>query len=107
MAAHLAVFSAVCLAVPAMAGAAGTRGQTCQAAPAQPKSVAFVVARVERRPAGEIILTFENGEVWQQDDLRTKLDIQRGEQVVIRRSSSGVFTLIARDGQSARVKRVR
>ena len=61
---------------------------------------------VDRRPAGEFILTFENGEVWQQADLRTKVDIKRGDQVVIRRSTSGAFTLVSRDGQSTRVKRV-
>jgi hypothetical protein len=81
--------------------------QECQAgAPSEPKSLAFVVAHVDRRPAGEFILTFENGEVWQQEELRTKVDIQRGDQVVIRRSKSGKFTLVSRDGQSTHVKRV-
>ena len=91
-----------------MAARAGVRTSlACQAGgPAEPKSLAFVVAHVERRPAGEIILTFENGEVWQQEDLRTKVNIQRGEQVMIRRSSNGTFTLVSRDGQSTRVKRV-
>jgi hypothetical protein len=107
LAARLVALAAMCCFAPAVTTAGGARiGQTCQAAPAEPKSLAFVVARVERRPAGEFILTFENGEVWQQDDRRAMMDIQRGEQVVIRRSASGTFTLVARDGQSARVKRV-
>ena len=105
VAANLAALAAIFCTVPSMSATA--RGaQECQAAPAEPKSLAFVVARVDRRPAGEFILTFENGEVWQQEDRRAKMDIQRGEQVVIRRSSNGTFTLVARDGQSARVKRV-
>lgn len=74
--------------------------------PAEPKSLAFVVRYVDQRPAGEFVLTFENGEVWQQADLRTKVRIERGEQVVIRRSSNGTFTLVSRDGQTTRVKRV-
>jgi hypothetical protein len=104
----LAAISAVFLAAPIAAAATHARvGQDCQAGgPAEPKSLAFVVAHVERRPAGEFILTFENGEVWQQEDLRTKVVIQRGDQVVIRRSSSGTFTLVSRDGQSTRVKRM-
>lgn len=73
---------------------------------AEPKSLAFVVSRVEYRPAGEFVLTFENGEVWQQTDRNKKLDIERGEQVVIRRSKSGIFTLVSRSGESVRVKRM-
>ena len=107
VAAPLVAISAIWFAAPSVATAASVRfNQDCQA-PAQPKSVAFVVAHVDRRPAGEFILTFENGEVWQQENPRTKLDIQRGEQVVIRRSTSGIYTLVARDGQSTRVVRVR
>jgi hypothetical protein len=72
----------------------------------EPKSLAFVVRYVDWRPAGEFILTFENGEVWQQEDRNKKFTIERGEQVVIRRSASGKFTLVARDGQTTRVKRL-
>lgn len=72
----------------------------------EPKSLAFVVERVDRRPAGEIILTFQDGQVWQQADRNSKLDIQRGEQVVIRRAASGVFTLVTRSGLSTRVVRL-
>jgi len=92
----------MCFAAPA-----GARAGDCQAG-GQPeaKSLAFVVRHVDRRPAGEFILTFENGEVWQQDDRNKKVKIERGEQVVIRRSKTGVFTLVSRDGQSTRVKRM-
>jgi len=72
----------------------------------EPKSLAFVVDRVERRPAGEIILTFQDGQVWQQTDRNQKIDVRRGEQVVIRRAASGVFTLVTRGGLSTRVTRV-
>jgi hypothetical protein len=104
----LAAISAVCFAAPAMPAFASARvGSECQAGgQPEPKSLAFVVRYVERRPAGEFILTFENGEVWQQDDSNKKINIERGEQVVIRRSKTGVFTLVARDGQSTRVKRM-
>jgi hypothetical protein len=105
--AYLAAISAVFFIGPTMAVAGARAGLDCQAGePVEPKSLAFVVAHVERRPAGEFILTFENGEVWQQADLRTKVDIKRGDQVVIRRSTTGSFTLVSRDGQSTRVKRV-
>jgi hypothetical protein len=103
----LAAIAAVCFIEPASAAADARAGLECQAGgPVEPKSLAFVVSHVDRRPAGEFILTFENGEVWQQADLRNKVDIKRGDQVVIRRSTSGTFTLVSRDGQSTRVKRV-
>jgi len=98
----LAAIAAGCFAAPAKAARAGA----CQAGQQEPKSLAFVVSHVERRPAGEFILTFENGEVWQQSDLKNKVTIVRGEQVVIRRAKNGTFTLVSRDGQSTRVKRV-
>jgi len=106
--AGLTAMSTVCFAAPTLPAQARARaGSECQADKPEPKSLAFVVRYVERRPAGEFILTFENGEVWQQDDPTNhkKMNIERGEQVVIRRSKTGVFTLVARDGQSTRVKR--
>ena len=106
--AGLAAVSAQSFAAQSMPAPARARtGSACQAG-GQPeaKSLAFVVYRVEYRPAGEFVLTFENGEVWQQTDRNKKLDIERGEQVVIRRSKSGVFTLVSRSGDSTRVKRM-
>ena len=105
--AGLTAISAVCFAAPTLPAHARARaGSECQAGDKpEPKSLAFVVRYVERRPAGEFILTFENGEIWQQDDRNKKVLIERGEQVVIRRSTTGVFTLVSRDGQSVRVKR--
>ena len=102
--------SAACLAWLATMSASGLAAgaaHECQTSgKTEPKSLAFVVHRVEHRPAGEFVLTFENGEVWQQTDRSKKVDIELGEQVVIRRSTTGAFTLISRSGQSTRVKRM-
>ncbi len=102
----LAAVPAMCFAAsPNAADTPGARTRLeCQAV--EPKSLAFVVFRVERRPAGEFIVTFENGEVWQQAARNAKVEIQRGDQVVIRRAANGVFTLVSRDGQSTRVNRM-
>jgi hypothetical protein len=106
--AALAAVSAQCFAAHSMPAPIRARsGSACQAAgQTEAKSLAFVVSRVEYRPAGEFVLTFENGEVWQQTDRNKKIGIERGEQVVIRRSKSGVFTLVSRGGESVRVKRM-
>jgi hypothetical protein len=104
---RLAACVACLVAIPTVCFPGARSSSICQVTgQAEPKSLAFVVRYVERRPAGEIILTFENGEVWQQSELKVKFSIQRGEQVVIRRAKNGTFTLVARDGQSARVHRV-
>ena len=89
-----------------MPASAARARSDCQTDNTEPKSLAFVVSRVDRRPAGEFIVTFENGEVWQQSDLKNKVIIVRGDQIVIRRAKNGTFTLVSRDGQSTRVKRV-
>ena len=72
----------------------------------EPKSLAFVVRYVEKRPGGEFMVTFDNGEVWQQTDRSQKIVLERGEQVVIRRATTGKFTLVSRSGQSTYVKRL-
>ncbi|MBC7803213.1 MAG: hypothetical protein H7Y16_04980 [Candidatus Parcubacteria bacterium] len=72
----------------------------------EPKSLPFIVYRVERRPAGEFVVTFESGETWQQVEPDVTIELTRGETVVIRRRG-GSFVLESRTGLSTRVKRVR
>ena len=86
--------------VPSDPAQAQTSGQP------EPKSLAFVVRYVDKRPGGEFTVTFDNGEVWQQTDRSQKIVLERGEQVVIRRATTGKFTLVSRSGQSTYVKRL-
>jgi hypothetical protein len=71
-----------------------------------PKSVAFVVRYVDRHPGGEFVVTFDNGEVWRQVGRNKVLKLERGEQVVIRRSKTCKFTLWSRSGESTLVQRM-
>ncbi len=94
----------------------GTGGSPTPQAPAEflavnaggktPKSLAYVVYRVERRAGGEFIVTFEDGQVWQQMEPDAKIELERGESVVIRRRA-GSFVLESRTGLSTKVKRIR
>jgi hypothetical protein len=70
------------------------------------KSEMFIVYRVERRAAGELIVTFENGQEWQQIAPDVTIELTRGETVVIRRRG-GSFVLESRTGLSTKVKRIR
>lgn len=107
MAACIAGLAAICAASVAAAAAVSSEPVQAQAGgQPEPKSLAFVVRYVEKRPGGEFTVTFDNGEVWQQTDRNQKIVLERGEQVVIRRATTGKFTLVSRSGQSTYVKRL-
>jgi hypothetical protein len=105
--AGFAAVSAVHFVSPTLAASVCAQGGTeCQTTgKPESKSLAFVVRYVDRRPTGEFVLTFENGEVWEQTDRNKVLKIERGEQVVIRRATTGKFTLWSRSGESTYVER--
>jgi hypothetical protein len=104
--AGLAAICAVCVAAPAVVSTDPVQAQAGGGGQPEPKSLAFVVRYVEKRPGGEFTVTFDNGEVWQQTDRNQKIILERGEQVVIRRATTGKFTLVSRSGQSTYVKRI-
>ena len=104
----LAAISALYFISPTLAASEPPQegsGQEAAAKP-EPKSVAFIVRYVDRRPSGEFVVTFENGEVWKQTGRNKVLNLERGEQVVIRRSTTGKFTLWSRSGESTLVERM-
>jgi TRAP-type C4-dicarboxylate transport system substrate-binding protein len=106
-AACIAGLAAICASNVAAAAIVTTGNTQAQAGgQPEPKSLAFVVRYVEKRPGGEFTVTFDNGEVWQQTDRNQKIVLERGEQVVIRRATTGKFTLVSRSGQSTYVKRL-
>lgn len=105
--AGLTAISAVCVAALAVNSSEGAPEISAQAGgKPEPKSLAFVVRYVDKRPSGEFTVTFDNGEVWQQTDRNQKIILERGEQVVIRRATTGKFTLVSRSGQSTYVTRL-
>jgi len=86
----------------------GYRGNAAAtAAPDEPKSLSFVVERVDQRPDSEFIVTFENGQVWQQVELNTRIELHHGDRVVIRKAALSSFLLTAPNGLSTHVKRIR
>ena len=105
--AGFAAISAVYFVSPTLAASVRARGASeCQATgKPEPKSIAFVVRYVDRRPSGEFVVTFINGEVWEQVERNKVIKLERGEQVVIRRATTGKFTLWSRSGESTYVER--
>ena len=106
--AGLAAMSAACFVSPSLAASerANAGSDVEPAGKPEPKSLAFVVRYVDRRPSGEFVVTFENGEVWKQVGRNKVLKLERGEQVVIRRATTGKFTLWSRSGESTLVEQV-
>jgi len=66
-----------------------------------------VVAKVERKPLGEFVLTFENGQVWTQKEPDLRARVKVGDTVTIRRASLGSFLMVVPGGRSTQVARVR
>lgn len=104
--AGLAVISALYFAAPNLAASEPAPAGTEPTEKPAPKSLAFVVRYVDSHPGGGFVVTFENGEVWKQVGRNKMLKLERGEQVVIRRATTGKFTLWSRSGESTLVERM-
>jgi hypothetical protein len=71
-----------------------------------PDDVRSVVADLEWAPDGKLLISLQNGHVWTQSDT-ARLDLARGDAVVIRKAQLGSFMLRRADGnRSIRVRRV-
>ncbi|MBV7316845.1 type VI secretion protein [Shewanella sp. NIFS-20-20] len=109
---------------PAIALAPATPAVTASAAPAAPAATAasrteefgkpakvaadgidklyFTVAKVSEAPRGEVIVTFDNGQVWRQVDSR-RYKITVDEQVFIERGALGSF-LLGKDSRNGTIR---
>jgi len=70
-------------------------------------SISGVVTTVRRQPAGELIVTLENGQVWTQLSVDTRARVAIGDTVTIRRAALGSYMLVTAHGYATRVRRVK
>jgi hypothetical protein len=75
--------------------------------PREPDSITGRIAKVGARPTGELVLTFEDGQVWTQVQVEKPLRLKAGDQVTIRRASLGSYLLVTPSKVSTRVRRVK
>ena len=65
------------------------------------------VAAVATRPYGELVVTLDNGQVWAEKATGSKTKVKVGDVVKIEAGALGSFILIAPNGRSSKVSRVR
>jgi hypothetical protein len=71
-----------------------------------PEKFSAAVSNIEWRN-GVFVVTLDNGQVWIQSERDSRVQIEAGETVSIRKASLGSFILSSKQGIGARVKRLR
>jgi hypothetical protein len=65
------------------------------------------VTKVSTKPHGELVVTLENGQVWTEIQTNSGARVKAGDRVAIKPGALGSFLLVAPNGRSTRVTRVR
>jgi hypothetical protein len=65
------------------------------------------VAKVTTRARGEYVVQLENGQVWEQTEMKSSVIVRKGDKVKIVPGSLGSFWLENSAGRRTRVKRIR
>jgi len=71
------------------------------------ESITGTVTAVGRRPAGELIVTLENGQVWTQVTVDQRARVAAGDMVTIRKAALGSHLLETQGRYATRVRRVK
>jgi predicted Abi (CAAX) family protease len=71
------------------------------------KEITAKVTEVGARPHGELVVTLDNGQVWAERAASSKIKVKVGDTVKIESGALGSFVLIAPNGRSSKVARVR
>jgi biotin carboxyl carrier protein len=65
------------------------------------------VTEVGRRAHGELVVTLDNGQVWTERTANSKIKVKVGDAVKVEAGALGSYDLIAPNGRSSKVTRVR
>ncbi len=71
------------------------------------KEITGKVTEVGAKPHGELVVTLDNGQVWAERTASSKIKVKVGDTVKIESGALGSFVLIAPNGRSSKVARVR
>ncbi len=69
--------------------------------------ITATVTAVGAKPYGELVVTLDNGQMWAEIAPGSKLKVKLGDSVKIEAGALGSFRLIAPNGRSSKVARVR
>jgi hypothetical protein len=65
------------------------------------------ITAVSQKPAGESVVTLDNGQVWEEAEATSHLPLRTGDNITIKRGMLGAFYMSSRQVLGLRVKRVR
>jgi hypothetical protein len=65
------------------------------------------VTALGTKPRGELIVTLDNGQVWAEITTSSKIKLKTGDTVKIERGALGSYSLVAPNGRSSKVSRIR
>ncbi len=74
---------------------------------AELKELRATVTKVAAKPYGELILTLDNGQVWYEIQANSGIRVKTGDQVTIRSGALGSYSVVAPNGRSSKVTRIR
>ena len=72
-----------------------------------PESISDTVAKVGWQPAGEFVVTLENGQVWTQLEVDPRARVAAGDTVTIKKAALGSHLLVTANRYATRVRRVK
>jgi hypothetical protein len=65
------------------------------------------VTQVATKPHGQLVLSLDNGQVWYEIQANTAIRVKVGDKVTIKAGALGSYSLVAPNGRSSKVTRVR
>jgi hypothetical protein len=71
------------------------------------ESISAGVTRVDRNAADRLVVTLDNGQVWQQSETSSQVRVRPGDTVTIKRAALGSFMLVTAKNGSTRAKRIK
>lgn len=107
---RLACFDAEVARLSSPAAVAQNFGVTramAQGQPAQPNEITARVTDVATRPHGELVLTLDNGQVWQQIEAAAGWSVKAGDRVIIKSGAFSSYRLLAPSGRTTKVTRTK
>lgn len=72
-----------------------------------PESISGKVTEVARQPAGELVVTLDNGQVWTQVQIDARARVAVGDTVTIKKAALGSHMLVTASRYATRVRRVK
>lgn len=72
-----------------------------------PKQIEAVVTRIATRARGRLVVTLDNGQVWEQNQSSAYFPLKVGDHVRVRAAALGSYRLFAPFGRATRVTRIR